>query len=852
MPGTNQKPTKFSFLTGGIQLAEGKNTSVVTITKLGNFFDPRYGNFEITQDHFNGFIKNFNEKTYGQDLPIDFAHFDSEGAAGWIKRVFQEGKRLRAEVEWTPAGVEAIKNKKYRYMSAEFVDDFIDNEQGLSHGPLMMGAALTIRPAIKGMDPVSLAEEAGAGGPIYIHPDLIRQLQEEEKRDMDKFIKMLSEALSKIKGLSKDSVDSIIRSYTYGMDMSKLSDEEMQMHTNRMTALAEAMVPAPASAAATAVTEGAPKTLSEADVTRLVGEGVARFLAERQHAEKQLADKKAANVKLLSDTITAAQGIPDDVKKSLSEGLSPSITGDMPEGAVKALAETAVRQAESLAAQTKLAALGFTGNIRVLETESEGKIKQLSDKLEEGFGFKKLSDAQKFPQMGKATEAAKTFSEKVLERFDQIHGRRLAEEAKILLDGGSIGDTSLPISVQRTVIRFALQDLVALNFVDSGVAVDMSAPSLMIPYIARKGTIKPSDIRRYEGQTINNANLQQLSELAYIGPKKLGIKLSNEQMLFTKLSQLDYDAAGDGVANMIRVVKELEDGFLFNEIANSCDEYGAVAVANENIAAAFDGAKTKFPLAHFPVVRARSVYDLQGNQIGSTTNPITVTYDGAVRAEWAEGVAAGTYYVLDYNLGMINIVDQTGAAIAPANGKACTVSYSYSTNVLAVDATIPNGQTYEQNLNQLLYAFGRRKAMLSQDRYVHPNFSIMSYTLNQTITEAELFRASQVSPGVGALVNNDGNLQMVKGVPCFGTNAPGLNMGDQRIFIGERGVTKYRVAKPFTMATPFVEFKDPTTGSFTGEKHAYGEEYSCEHTPSLLKLRLTSILYYTAADRTAA
>lgn len=840
---------KFSFLTGGIQLAEGKNTSVVTITKLGNFFDPRYGHFDITQDHFNGFIKNFNEKTYGQDLPIDFAHVDGEGAAGWVKRVFQEGKRLRAEVEWTPAGVEAIRNKKYRYMSAEFSDDYIDNEQGVSHGPLMMGAALTIRPVIKGMDPVSLAEEAGAGGPIYVHPDLIKQLQEEEKKDMDKFLKMLSEALSKIKGLSKDSVDSIIRSYTSGMDISKLSDEEMQIHTDRMVKLAEVMVPAPAAAAAQ-VAEA--KGLSEADVSRLVSEGMAKFLAERDSKAKALTERKDANVKLLSETIAAAQGIGDEVKKSLTEGLSPAITGEMPESAVKALAEAAVKQSEKLAAETKLAALGFTGHIRVLEAESEGKVKQLSDKLDERLGLKQLSDAQKYPQMGKATDAAKTFSEKVLARFDQMHGARLAHEATILLDGGSIGDTSLPASVQRTVIRFALQDLVALNFVDSGVAADMSAPSLMIPYIARKGTMAPADIRRYEGQTINNADLQQLSELAYISPKKLGIKLSNEQMLFTKLSQLDYDATGDGVANMIRVVKELVDGLLFNETANACDEYGAVAIANENVGVQFDGAKSRFPLAQFPVVRPRSVFDLKGTQIGNTTNPITVNYNGAAITEWAAGVANGTYYVLDYNLGMITVVDQTGAAIKPAAAVACTVSYSYGTNAYKVDATIPNGQTYEQNVDQLLYAFGRRKATLSQDRYAHPNFAVMSYTLNQTITEAEGFRASQISAGVGGLVNNDGNLQMVKGIPCFGTNAPGLNMADQRIIIGERGVTKYRVAKPFTMATPFVEFKDPTTGAFTGEKHAYGEEYSCEHTPALLKLRLTSILYYTAADRAAA
>jgi hypothetical protein len=49
-----------------------------------------------------------------------------------------------------------------------------------------------------------------------------------------------------------------------------------------------------------------------------------------------------------------------------------------------------------------------------------------------------------------------------------------------------------------------------------------------------------------------------------------------------------------------------------------------------------------------------------------------------------------------------------------------------------------------------------------------------------------------------------------------------------------------------------VEFTDPVTGQFTGEKQAYGEEYSCEHTPAALKNRLTSILYYNPDDRAAA
>ena len=68
---------------------------------------------------------------------------------------------------------------------------------------------------------------------------------------------------------------------------------------------------------------------------------------------------------------------------------------------------------------------------------------------------------------------------------------------------------------------------------------------------------------------------------------------------------------------------------------HSADEYGATAVTGENLELQADDAKTIFVLAHFPVVRPRAVYDLQGNQVGSTSNPITVTYNAvALGIRW--------------------------------------------------------------------------------------------------------------------------------------------------------------------------------------------------------------------------
>jgi phage I-like protein len=59
-------------------------------------------------------------------LPIDFDHgLDGLGtrdgrAAGWITGLAVEGQRIVAQVEWTPAGEEALRGKTYRFISPVF------------------------------------------------------------------------------------------------------------------------------------------------------------------------------------------------------------------------------------------------------------------------------------------------------------------------------------------------------------------------------------------------------------------------------------------------------------------------------------------------------------------------------------------------------------------------------------------------------------------------------------------------------------------------------------------------------------------------------------------------------------
>lgn len=149
-----------------IQLSESSREDgliEIQLLKTGNFFDPRYGKFSITRKMFSEMIENFNKKTRGIDIALDYAHETDGIAAGWFKDLVEkpiEGGRfgLFALTEPTPPGKKSLDEKTYKYVSADFDPNYKDNEEGKLHGCVLEGAALTNRPVVKGMQAVQLSE----------------------------------------------------------------------------------------------------------------------------------------------------------------------------------------------------------------------------------------------------------------------------------------------------------------------------------------------------------------------------------------------------------------------------------------------------------------------------------------------------------------------------------------------------------------------------------------------------------------------------------------------------------------------------------------------------------------------
>lgn len=820
------------------QLAAGQRI-VVTITRTGTFTDPRYGTFEISRAMLEQMVRNFDGRVYGQDIALDVAHEPEKGAAGWFRRLFLDGNKLRGEVELTAMGVEAITQRGFRYLSAEFVENYTDNESGQAFGPTLLGAGLVVRPAIKRLDPIELSEASLGDRRVLLSDRITRILSEEFSMNLKELMEKLANKLGSYK-LAEAVIAQLLGAFEevakkLGEDKAAL-DAVFSQFDAAGKALAEAQ---PGQPVALNI------QLGEQAIDQLVAKKLAEFQAQQQAQAKQLAEKQAALVKIFTDAIDAQQGFSDELKKELREA-ADIIGPEWTEEAVRKLAERQIKFGEQLSARFQLAQMGYNvgGNVQITIDDSN-TAKALQEQILKNLRGTALHAAGRL----QLSEKTSPFVEKVLAEFDRLNAERIHAEHK-LLSGGTTGisDTQLPVGVQRTVIREALSDLRVLELVQQ--LTDFTAQgTTQIPYEERDTSDVRNDGIVFEGQGIHRASIAQKMDLAYVLPMKLAFIISNEVMHFSRASAINWDAYARNVESNARVLRELVVRRICNEMLRAADSYLAVDVKNEDISAQLDGSTSEIKLNHFPIVRPFQQYDMAGNAVGSVRNPITVRLDG-VEVPPYDGTGtqqAGTYYrVTSYNLGKIQFVNQAGTPVTPASSAgADDVSYSRVTNVVKFDLDVPAGSTLEQHLNGLLRAIGARKAMMNADRYVLPDFLLMSPVLNDICTNAEQFAAQAKRDGSDT--NGQGDLVSVKGIPAWGTNAPNIDLGDERILMGQRGTLSYTIAKPFMTGAPF-EAVD-AKGRPTGQKQAYGEEYNAIKVPDPIRNRLTSVLAYSASGR---
>lgn len=234
----------------GVELAENadsKTTSWIHALPLGTYQHPVFGTMQISADKVKQFADGVKAKIRGIDPSINYMHGTNGGdgeAAGWVKDAQDRPDGLWLFVEWVSEAAQKIKEKKFRYFSAEYQDKWTD-AQGTVHQNVFFGGALTNRPYMKNLLPINLSE-ATVESLVEFHEILTKgkeQLvqntpKEGEDMDLKKFVEILglpsetteSELVAKLSELGQtqkpeDKKAPEVPAVNLSEDLRKLSDE---------------------------------------------------------------------------------------------------------------------------------------------------------------------------------------------------------------------------------------------------------------------------------------------------------------------------------------------------------------------------------------------------------------------------------------------------------------------------------------------------------------------------------------------------------------------------------------------------------------------------------------------------
>lgn len=170
------------------------------VLKCGEFiYDGQ--KFTITPEKIARMVANFEKGVKGDKVPLNWRH-DDDKDTGWVYtlQATKDGKAAYAAFQVTePEYKTKVDNGTVCYTSSEIDLDFED-EAGQKHGPVFEGLALTNRPFLRGMEPISVLnfEEVRGhkdAGDVPSNPG--GPMDEKEKLALEAKVKELADKLEK-------------------------------------------------------------------------------------------------------------------------------------------------------------------------------------------------------------------------------------------------------------------------------------------------------------------------------------------------------------------------------------------------------------------------------------------------------------------------------------------------------------------------------------------------------------------------------------------------------------------------------------------------------------------------------
>lgn len=340
------------------------------VLKCGQYYDHRYGQFQVDEEMIAMLADNFNKNVLGVEVAVDKNHEWSDGAVAWVRSVRASGGKLYATFkDYTSEGKKLLQDKIFKYFSVEFAPfDKVDEEGNqITVANVLRGIALTNRPVIKGMKPAFLSES--------LSNNFIR---------MDKF-KLFADKLKAQGKVSKDEMSTL-----KGM-FAMLSEEEQTEAQPEVDAVEETVEEAPADAPAAPVAPAVEDKQLAEGVTlsefRALQTSVTQLAEEKKTLEGKLEDKE------LSEDFQSSMVLSENQKTGFQKDAQESVVGFM-----KTLSESQREQFKALVGQVRtidLATLGSTKAGKVAPERGEDAVVALSEKLMKEGKAKDITEAQK-------------------------------------------------------------------------------------------------------------------------------------------------------------------------------------------------------------------------------------------------------------------------------------------------------------------------------------------------------------------------------------------------------------------------------------------------------------------------
>ena len=190
---------KTVLIDGGcpVALSDEDTRFIYNLLPVGEFYDKRYGRVSITPAKVQQMAENFG-KCPAYEVPVKLGHEQGAKSPGKVIAAAAKPEGLEITMMVDAETAQAINDKQYRYMSAEYDEDYHDKKTGEKVGAVLLGAALVNQPAHPYVAPLKLADDVTPETKTERNDDVMAEVDDLRKQisDLELQLKLVKDELN--------------------------------------------------------------------------------------------------------------------------------------------------------------------------------------------------------------------------------------------------------------------------------------------------------------------------------------------------------------------------------------------------------------------------------------------------------------------------------------------------------------------------------------------------------------------------------------------------------------------------------------------------------------------------------